>query len=155
MPFNVDGSEQGFDGLAINEDGNLVVIETKVKNANGRVTNSKWLSTKLSTGNRQMSDDWIENNLIKLADDADTERKREFLRRLADDDGIDAIEITEQDGRIVVDDVNEKNIDSQLIAYQDNQQTGRAVSSGLRVEDDTTEPTLDEVDVVKIGDVFN
>lgn len=53
-----------------------------------------------------------------------------------------------------MDDVNEKNIDSQLIAYQDNQQTGRAVSSGLRFEDDTTEPTLDEVDVVKIGDVF-
>ena len=78
-----------------------------------------------------------------------------FLRRLADDDRINAIEITEQDGRIVVDDVNEKNIDNQLIAYQDNQQTGRAVSSGLRVEDDTTEPTLDEVDVVKIGDVFN
>lgn len=78
-----------------------------------------------------------------------------FLRRLANDDGIDAVEITEQDGRIVVDDVNEKNIDSQLIACQDNQQTGRAVSSGLRVEDDTTKPTLDEVDVVKIGDVFN
>ena len=78
-----------------------------------------------------------------------------FLRRLADDDGIDAIGITEQDGRVVVDDVNEKNIDSQLIAYQDNQQTGRAVSSGLRVEDDTTEPTSDEVDIVKIGDVFN
>ena len=78
-----------------------------------------------------------------------------FLRRLADDDGIDAIGITEQDGRVVVDDVNEKNIGSQLIAYQDNQQTGRAVSSGLRVEDDTTEPTSDEVDIVKIGDVFN
>lgn len=40
IPFEMDSQKQGFDGFAIDNDGNLVVIETKTTNSNGRVTNT-------------------------------------------------------------------------------------------------------------------
>ena len=153
IPYDLDAGNQGFDGFAIDNDGNLVVIETKVKNSNGRVTNSGVLGDTLSNGERQMSDQWIRERLQELAENADTDEQRAFIRRLADDDGPDAIDINQRGDVIVVDRVNIENIKKELFAYQDGEQTGELASSGLRQSADR-EPTLDRVEVIKIGDVF-
>jgi hypothetical protein len=153
IPYDLDAGNQGFDGFAIDNDGNLVIIETKIKNSNGRVTNTGAFGRPLSTGNRQMSDNWIDNRLATLVDNADTQEQKAFIRRLADEDGPDAIDITERGGEIELNEVNTENVQKEFIAYQDGPQTGELASSGLRVSE-SAEPTLDSVEVIKIGDVF-
>jgi hypothetical protein len=153
IPYNLDGSEQGFDGFAVDDDGNLVIIETKVKNANGRVTNAKWLGERLSSGNRQMSDEWIENKFESLVQSAESPKQKEFIRQLADDDGVNAIDISERGGRLQLTDVNTGKIKKELIAYQDAKQTGELASSSLR-QTNPREPSLDSVEIIKIRDVF-
>ncbi|PSP84659.1 hypothetical protein BRC96_04230 [Halobacteriales archaeon QS_6_64_34] len=153
IPYDLDAGNQGFDGLAIDNDGNLVVIETKTMNSNGRVTNSGAFGRPLSDGERQMSDVWIEDRLQSLVDNADTEERKEFIRRLADNDGPDAIEITERNGKINLVDVNDGNLQKELFTYQDGDQTGELASGGLR-QNNPEEPTLDSVEIIKTGDVF-
>lgn len=154
IPYDLDAGNQGFDGFAIDNDGNLVVIETKVKNSNGRVTNAQVFGDPLSNGERQMSDVWIEDRLQNLVDDAETNEQKEFIKQLADDDGANAIEVSERNGEINLNGVNEENLNTELITYQDGDQTGELASRGLRQADDE-EPTLDSVEIVKVGDVFN
>ncbi|PSP85704.1 hypothetical protein BRC96_01555 [Halobacteriales archaeon QS_6_64_34] len=106
-----------------------------------------------NANNRQMSDNWIDNRLETLVENADPPERKAFIRRLADEDGPDAIDISERGGEIELNQVNTDNLQKELIAYQDGDQTGELASSGLRVSEDA-EPTLDNVEVVKIGDVF-
>jgi len=153
IPFDLDSGNQGFDGFAVDNDGNLVVIETKVKNANGRVTNSKWFGDRLSGGERQMSDQWIADRLERLVQNAESKKQKEFVRRLADDDGANAIDITDRGDEIQFTGVNQNEIQSELFAYQDGKQTGELASSGLR-KTDPREPTMDSIEIIKIGDVF-
>ncbi|WP_256392921.1 hypothetical protein [Natronoarchaeum rubrum] len=153
IPYDLDAGNQGFDGFAIDNDGNLVIIETKTTNSNGRVTNSGVFGDTLSDGERQMSDVWIEDRLQRLVDNADTEVRKELIRRLADEDGPDAIEISERNGEISLDDVNNENLKKELFTYQDGDQTGELAARGLS-QTDIEEPTLDSVEIVKIGDVF-
>lgn len=117
------------------------------------MTNSGAFGDTLSDGERQMSDLWIQERLQRLVDNADTDEQNEFIRRLADEDGPNAIDITERNGEINVDDVNNENIRRELLTYQDGDQTGELASTGLRQTDDL-EPTLDSVEIVKIGEVF-
>jgi len=128
IPYDLDAGNQGFDGFAIDNDGNLVVIETKVKNANGRVTNTRVFGDTLSNDERQMSDVWIEDRIQSLIDNADTEERKEFIRRLADEDCPDAIEISERNGEISLEDVNDESLKKELFAYQDGDQTGELAS---------------------------
>jgi hypothetical protein len=100
-----------------------------------------------------MSDVWIEDRLQRLVDNADTEERKEFIRALADEDGPDAIEISERNGEIGLEDVNNENLKKELFTYQDGDQTGELASDGLR-QIDAEEPRLDSVEIVKIGDVF-
>lgn len=110
IPYDLDAGNQGFDGFAIDDDGRLVIVETKTTNSNGRVTNTGVLGDTLSNGERQMSDQWIRERLIELAENADTDEQRAFIRRLADDDGPDAVDINQRGDVIVVDRVNIENI---------------------------------------------
>ena len=153
VPFDLDASQQGFDGFAIDSDGNLVIVETKVTNTNGRVTRTNAFGETLDAGERQMSDKWIQDRLRTLTENADSEQEKAFIRRLADDDGPNAIDISERGGEIQIQDVNHDSIRKELFTYQDGEPTGELASSGLRVSDDV-EPTLDRVEVVKIGDIF-
>jgi len=154
IPYDLDAGNQGFDGFAIDNDGNLVIIETKTTNSNGRVTNSGVFGNKLDgTNNRQMSDNWIDNRLEALVENADTPEQKAFIRQLADEDGPDAIDISERGGEIELNQVKTDNVRKELITYQDGTQTGELASSGLRVSDDA-EPTLDSIEIVKIGDIF-
>lgn len=76
----------------------------------------------------------------------------DFLVRNGDD-GANAIDISERNGEINLNDVNKENLDTELITYQDGDQTGELASKSLR-QSDAEEPTLDSVEMVKIGDVF-
>jgi len=152
IPFDMDGSKQGFDGLAIDGDGKLVVIESKVKNKNDRVTKGDWLE-KTSDGEYQLSERWIEDKFDNLARNAETDEQRAFLRKLADDD-IDVIDITERNGRIRIDNVKHENIRQELTAFQDKEPTGELASSGLRNQPDRSAPTVDDIGIIKTGEVF-
>jgi hypothetical protein len=100
-----------------------------------------------------MSDVWIENRFQDLVDNADTEERKAFIRMLADDDRINAIDIRERGGEINLIRVNHQNLEKELFAYQDGPQTGELASSVLR-QADSEEPTIDSVEILKIGDVF-
>lgn len=100
-----------------------------------------------------MSNNWIDNRFETLVENADTPERKAFVRRLADEDGPDAIDISECGGQIELNRVNTEKIRRELIAYQDGPQTGELASSGLRVSNDA-EPTRNSVKVVKIGDIF-
>ncbi|PSP85706.1 hypothetical protein BRC96_01565 [Halobacteriales archaeon QS_6_64_34] len=154
IPYDLDAGNQGFDGFAIDNDGNLVVIETKTTNSNGRITNSGVFGDTLSDGERQMSDVWIEDRLEELVQNADTDEQKAFIRRLADDNGPNAIDITERGGEIQFNGVNQGEVRKELFAYQDGEQTGELASTGIR-QANPRKPTLDNVEIVKIGNVFD
>jgi len=78
----------------------------------------------------------------------------ELRRRLAGEDEPDAIDINQRaNGDIEFERANVENTEKELISYQDGKQTGELVSTSLR-QVDAQEPTLDRVEVVKIGNVF-
>jgi hypothetical protein len=118
------------------------------------VNNSGAFGDTLSGGERQMSDVWIEDRLEELVQNADTDEQKAFVRRLADNDGPNAIEITERGDEIQFDGVNQDEVRKELFAYQDGEQTGELASTGLR-QADPREPTLDSVEIVKIGNIFD
>jgi hypothetical protein len=154
IPFEMEPNEPGFDGMAIDRDGNLVIIETKAVDSNARVTRSSANLRKSGQRPDQMSEEWIGNTFEQLATKANKagegSDKYKLMKLLAEKDYID---ITEKGGRISIDRVNMENIETELTVLQDGSISGKLVSSSLRnAESDVT--TIDRVNVLKTGDVF-
>lgn len=152
--FEAGSSDTGFDGLAIDRNDNLVVVETKATGKTGRIDASILGE---ADGNKQLSEAYIENEFQNLADDAVGNPERvSFLRELKQRGYIDADFITE-DGEIVdiqVNGIERDRIRTQLIVIQDGRQTGELVSPALRQDGEST-PSIDRVIQVKLGSTFD
>jgi hypothetical protein len=146
IPFEFSGSDQGIDGLAIDSDGTLRVVESKVKNKNGRMTKSG--SGLENTGPDQLSEDWIESKFRIMIQNAESDAQESFVKTLRDEGHID---YAENNGKVVIQEVNTKK---ELVVYQDGPKTGGLASSTLRKGDDD-KPTVDRYEAVKTGDVFD
>ncbi|MFC4440318.1 MULTISPECIES: VWA domain-containing protein [Natrialbaceae] len=148
VPYDFGSSQTGVDSLAIDSDGNLVVIETKVRGKNTNVVRSDLENT---NNGQQLSEDWIEQKMDDLGQNADTAEKRAFLQALEDQGVI----TTMRNGDRVDVRVNQDKIKTEFVAYQDASVSDNlANADSLRNPSDSTLPTVDSVEVVKIGDTF-
>ena len=151
IPFDFDGSRSGFDGLAIKDD-KLVIIETKVKGKNSNVIRTD-LNNLDSQPYYQMSEEWIQDKFEELATGATDPEQKAFLQKL-DERGYIDTRITD-DGSIQLLDIKFGNIDTEVVEFQDaSVSENLANPDTLRATNKRNKPTIDNVEVVKIGDVF-
>jgi hypothetical protein len=145
VPIEMDGAGQGFDGFAVDSNGDLVVVESKATKYNERVTKSK-PELKDTADGEQMSEGWIRKKFDDLRN-GDPEEQQFF-------DDLESEDFVDVRTRSTGDDIIElTNIRTEEIVYQDNPITGELASYGLKKSADR-DPSIDTVDILKIGDVF-
>jgi len=144
IPFKMDSEQTGFDGMAVNDAGDLVIIETKANSNSDRLVASDLGDT---NAGRQLSEDWIEQKFESWTKNP-SDAQREFLETLDSENHIDLVQA---DGEIV--DVQINNIITEFVGYQDNGVSTEFASSTLQ-KSDPQDPTVNIVEVVKTGDVF-
>lgn len=149
--FDAGSSDSGLDGMAVTEDGRLVLIETKTKKPDPQQVTNGYLGD--SNDGIQFGDDWIEAKFDELADEAvDDPAKLRFLQDLDEDGFIDLRVQRRSDGEVTDVEVEDGSInaDMKFIAIQDGPINGRLAKSNLRNE----ELSITSVDIAKIGGVF-
>ena len=147
IPYDLSGSQQGIDGFAVDTDGNLVIIEGKAKNTNGRITFSN--SDLENSGPDQLSQAWIEEKFKSFVQDAETPEQKSFITTLEE---ANYVEI--DNGDVDLTDDAYANIKTELVFYQDGPPAGGLASPTLRKSDDET-PTVDRFEAVKTGNIFD
>jgi hypothetical protein len=151
IPFEFSGSDRGIDGLAIDSDGTLRVVESKVKNKNGRMTKSG--SGLENTGPDQLNEEWISNKFENMVQRAESDTQQSFVKTLRDEGYIDYQEV---DDEVILTGVD---VRKELVVYQDGPKTGGLASTTLRKGDgDETlekQPTVDRYEAVKMGNVYD
>ena len=143
IPYDLSGSQQGIDGFAVDTDGNLVIIEGKAKNTNGRITFSN--SDLDNDGADQLSQAWIEEKFESLVKNTDTPEQESFIQTL------------EEQGYISINNGNVEasgEIKTELTFYQDGPPTGELASPGLR-NPKFRFPSVDRLEAIKVGNIFD
>ncbi len=146
------GSDHGFDGLAVDKDGNLVIIEAKAVNSNGRVTPSEYHLGGTDAG-EQMSDAWIQSKFNEMALEAQTNPQKAKL--LADLDSKGYIDYDPSASDI---EVQFQNVQKEVVAMQDAPTSGTMASDVMRRSSERVIPDvvqIDTVEVLKFGQVFS